>query len=93
MHLPRLVIGKRIRQHLDAVTMTRRTIFFPLSWIIALTPLVVLVILAQLPRLARSWKTEPLRILYFSLFIFFLVFFIFESRDVRWPTSTVIPSP
>lgn len=67
--------------NLDAVTMIRRTIFFPLSWMIAITPVVMLLLFSLLPRLVKSWRTEPLRLLFIALFVFFLVFFIFESRD------------
>jgi hypothetical protein len=73
-----LDIGK-INENYDAAKRVYRIIFFPLSWFVAVFPVVAVIIFGMFPRIIRSRKEEPLRLMFSCLFIFFLGFFITQS--------------
>ncbi len=57
----------------------RRVLFFPLSWIVVLTPVVAFVITGMMIRVGRQFRTRKTQLLFLLIFIFWIFLFLYET--------------
>lgn len=73
------VVGK-VNDHLDSMEKFKRTVFFPFSWVLCLSPFVAAITLWVFLKAMIKRKITRVQMAFGFLFIFFVPFFIRESQ-------------